>query len=622
MDLRSVRVTNYKTVADSGLVTIEPGVTCLVGKNESGKTSLLEALYRLRPVPSGHPQSFDGLRDYPRRLYGRDKSKIASLPAITATFELTASEVQEIETRFGSGALESPMVTATKAYESDNRTWTVTSNAQAMIEHVKTDSRLAGVDVAEASSIPQIISAIDEVSEPPSPLQQIRGELADEGPFQRLNNHLRDRMPRFIYFSHYDLLPGVVSVRRLQNTDPDELEAGERTALSLLRLAGVESEEFTEDNYESRKAALEAAANTLTDEVFEFWTQNGDLQVDLDIEFRKNDATPNQPEPFLQIRIRNNRHRVTLNFAERSAGFVWFFSFLAFFSEFRGGIEQLVLLLDEPGLNLHGTAQADLLRYIDERLADEHQVIYTTHSPFMIQADRLERARLVEDVDRIGTVVTDDAVGTSDETQFPIHAAIGIKATQTLFIGPSTLVVEGNADLVYLRTMSRHLKALKRTSLDQGWTVLPVGGLDKMPTFIALLAPQVFVAALHDVAKKPPQKLTNLVERNIIEEDRLVPLTQFTNSKEADIEDMFPVDFYLELLKESGVADIDGDDLKGNGRIVPRAEVAAGGTFSHYAPARHMATHADEILTRLDDATCDRFEALFEHLNEMLATSG
>jgi hypothetical protein len=82
------RVRNYKSIHDSGAVTVEPNVTCLVGKNENGNTALLEALYRLKPVAPGHAETFEALRDYPRRFYGRDKAKIAGLPVIDATYEL------------------------------------------------------------------------------------------------------------------------------------------------------------------------------------------------------------------------------------------------------------------------------------------------------------------------------------------------------------------------------------------------------------------------------------------------------------------------------------------------------------------------------------------------------
>ena len=136
----------------------------------------------------------------------------------------------------------------------------------------------------------------------------------------------------------------------------------------------------------------------------------------------------------------NQKHNVTVPFDERSRGFVWFFSFLAYFSE----IEQessrpLILLLDEPGLSLHAKAQADLLRFLDERLAPEHQVLFTTHSPFMVDPQRMHRVRTVEDREDGGTTVSADVLKADSDTVFPLMAAMGVDLTQTLWVGPCLL---------------------------------------------------------------------------------------------------------------------------------------------------------------------------------------
>jgi len=113
---------------------------------------------------------------------------------------------------------------------------------------------------------------------------------------------------------------------------------------------------------------------------------------------RYDEGLPGDPAPYntghvFATRIENTRHGVTVRFDERSTGFVWFFSFLVWFSQMEKTYgKKLVILLDEPGLSLHGKAQADLLRYINEKLLPTYQVIYTTHSPFMIDAANVSRS--------------------------------------------------------------------------------------------------------------------------------------------------------------------------------------------------------------------------------------
>jgi predicted ATP-dependent endonuclease of OLD family len=121
-----------------------------------------------------------------------------------------------------------------------------------------------------------------------------------------------------------------------------------------------------------------------------------------------------------------------------------------------------------------------LLRFIDERLAPRHQVTYTTHSPFMIQADRLDRVRTVQDVDHEATKISTEVFRTDSGTVFPLQAAIGYDLAQTLFVGPHNLLAEGPSDLLYLQLLNEALAARGMGRLDERWVKVPVGGADKL----------------------------------------------------------------------------------------------------------------------------------------------
>jgi predicted ATP-dependent endonuclease of OLD family len=309
---------------------------------------------------------------------------------------------------------------------------------------------------------------------------------------------------------------------------------------------------------------------------------------------------------------------MSLNFNERSAGFVWFFSFLAFFSEYRYSTKRLVILLDEPGLGLHASAQADLLRFIDEKLAEKHQIIYTTHSPFMVKPTDLDRARTVEDVIGEGTKISSEVLTTTKDTVFPLQAAIGYELSQTLFVGPNNLVVEGPSDILYLQIISQHLVSQGRQGLDDKWVIVPVGGSEKIPTFLALLGTQLNVAVLLDVSSSGNQKVDDLVNRGILETGKIFPLNKFTGLKEADIEDMFVPSFYLQLLKGSEVGNFKVGDLQQGARIVQRIEKTLGHTYNHYAPSAYFLHEQATLLSRVADSTLDRFETLFVDINNAL----
>lgn len=628
MKLLSAHVKLFKSIIDSGVVEVEDGVTCLVGKNESGKTAFLEALYRLNPVPSGHRTNFTELYDYPRRLRAKDKTSIPTTVPITAVFQLEAEDIEDIEKHFGKGALTSDKIVVSKNY-SNVYSWEINLDEKVIAKHLGASINFSGDLLDGVNSIEELREKLAGLEEKTDSQDSLLDSLKVYDLKKKAEALLSPRLPKFVYFDNYNILPGRFSIPYVQahNKDEASLESGDRTALSLLRLAGVESSEFLETEYEARKAALEAAAAHITDEVFEFWSQNKDLRVDFDADFTTPSSDAERKPPFLEIRIWNNRHRISLNFGERSTGFVWFFSFLAYFSEFRSSKETIILLLDEPGLGLHASAQNDLLRYIDERLAPENdskpkdssQVIYTTHSPFMIKEKSLERTRTVEDKEVEGTKVSDDVWSVSRDTVFPLQAALGYELSKTLFLGPDNLVVDGPSDILYLEIVSNHLSSMDKEALDPRWVLVPAGGIDKIPAFIALLGSQLNVAVLLDVSSRGNQRIEDMVKRGILDSKRLIPLTEFTSSREADIEDLFDAGFYLGLLKHCQVADIKVKDLPPGPRIVWQIEKQLGKEYSHYKPAAYFQRNQGSLLPKLSDSTLERFENLFKRINKALS---
>ena len=408
MKLTSVRIRRFRNIIDSTPISVQPNVTCLVGKNESGKTAVLEALYCLKPI---YPENFRDIDDCPRWLLAehRRSGEIEKTTPVEATFELDAADVEAIVAIGGKGIVrEGQSLIVQKDYGNKIHVSVPDINERATVTRLLDSAKLPeGLrsTIGDPSTVADLSARLADIEHAvpkiDSPTQKAVVQLEDaiksqfpEGVEQAIETLVVQRMPSFLYFSEYSELKGKVDLEQLFAED-SQLDPSQLTARSLLQLAHADNKSLLALDYEERRSELEAAANRLTQEVARYWSQSADLRVDIDVEMAPSDGS--HVAKYLQIRVEDLRNGFSNRFDQRSSGFRWFFSFLAAFHEFEKQKERVVILLDEPALELHPRAQRDFLRFINERLAPKHQVFYTTHSPFMVEAEHLDRVRLVED---------------------------------------------------------------------------------------------------------------------------------------------------------------------------------------------------------------------------------
>jgi hypothetical protein len=428
-------------------------------------------------------------------------------------------------------------------------------------------------------------------------------------------NYLKPAIPYFWYFDEYYLLPTRISIRELKNPPKDDEMM--RISRAFFDLAKIDIDKLLEtDDFESYLADLEATANDVTNYIFKYWTSEKDLEIKFEIESVKENK-----DKILHIRIRNTTRRITLPLRNRSKGLNMFFSFVVWFSKVKNMVgDNLVLLLDEPGLSLHASAQADLLRFIED-LSIDHQVIYSTHSPFLINPSRLDRVRTVSDTVE-GSIISDMIMENDPDTLFPLQAAIGFDISQNLFNNRRNLLVEDPADLILLNLMSGTLKSLSRTGLKEGVSIIPIGGLEKLATFLLLLKSvknsMVCLMPTATVSKVKSTKETDMWDQ-FTSGKSFRFYDQYTQVANAGIEDLFePNEIALALMSAYGTKVAESfKPVEGEGLLVQLQTAIGRESFDRLRIARELAL-LPNIKQNISEKTFNRFEKLFKDINKLI----
>jgi predicted ATP-dependent endonuclease of OLD family len=657
--LRHFRATNYRSINDSGEIEVRDR-TALVGRNESGKSNLLLALQATKPPGGLKPLS--KVKDFPRDRRLSDFSD--DLPVAETLWELDAYEQSELGRIFPRAA-KVTNVAVTRMYKAGpymvrfqdlsilavpaaelrrdvaKVRQSLTASAQAKDPAVTMTVAQAVENLAKAvdtsNQVPtvwarQVLTAAESLRQAAKAASIEMTDLAqthlanierlanqitnDDDAYKAARNWVVQQLPVFIYLSDYPELDGHQSLTKLANDQAaSTLDEAERNFLKLMNVAGLDPNELQElvtKDHEERQQLANRAGAVVTKKIRELWSDR-QLKVRFNIDAEHFDTLISDPNAYYDVEV---------NFNERSRGFRWFFSFYITFAAdtASGAAKQAILLLDEPGLHLHAVAQRDLLEHFKLDFAD-NQIIYTTHSPFMIPVDDLSAVRTVNIDTEKGTTVTNDPTGDA-KTLFPLQSALGYDLTQTLFVGERTLVVEGVTDYWYLSAVSERLAETGGVALPPAVVITPAGGAKKVPYMVALLTSQrLRVLVLLDHEPTGREAATELRNTGLARPDAVLHVGEVflaPQPSEADIEDLLDPAVYDQLVVETYATELQGNTLTLNPRIpriVKRYEDAFrafGHEFHKTRPARlFLRRIAEDPNKALTTASRERFERLF-----------
>ncbi len=349
MRITAFRVKNFRSIVDTGWCNLSPdNITSLIGQNESGKTSILEAIH-----------SF-----YTDELLPNYLRSDGSLPEVSVSLHL---EAEELETPFQDFQLPNRVIKFIKTKGNRinlRRTWKDQKNSELLLE--EEDLRRLFVNTAEGvpgADQPHSDIAGSPVAEQDS--QNAEPTFAAEDDFVE---KIFDIAPIFESFEDFaSLLPDMIDLAELRNKTSNV--AGFKGAINFLSIAGLSIKDLENPNLRMIENRIEKINRTVTADFREFWTQKigktNKVGIELELKHHPQSEAALAGQPYLVFWIRDGAEK--LYPSQKSKGVRWFLSFYLHLkaSALRAENQSQIFLIDEPGGSLHARAQEDVLKVFE-----------------------------------------------------------------------------------------------------------------------------------------------------------------------------------------------------------------------------------------------------------------
>jgi predicted ATPase len=383
MRLLAFRIRNFRSVVDTGWQNFSnDGITVLVGQNESGKTSILEALAKcLDPEEAVTPHDIRLSAD-PPEVHLRANFNAQDFAAALAEF---SADVKDYLIKHY--AKKNNEVELQCYWELDEGKYTI--RAQLGDEEVQTAlrERLRASLLSDQSVAAEVLgtattgqSTATAELKPPE-VEDVAWSLYRHTPHVTL------------FQAQSGFLPNLVDILPNGDLGGDSAKA----ASNYLLVAGIDLPKLVGSDLRTRGGTLKRANEFISRDFAKFWSQTiGDsTQLQLESEFQTYGAEFGEKagKSYLAFWISDGLNK--LHPSQRSLGVQWFISFYLQLKATEKKERNRLFLLDEPGANLHAKAQRDVLRLINN-LQSDIQIVYSTHNPDLIEYEKLFRILVVQ----------------------------------------------------------------------------------------------------------------------------------------------------------------------------------------------------------------------------------
>lgn len=612
MKLIKFRAQSYKSIKDSDYCWLASDLTTLAGKNESGKSAILESLRdfdtNIETIPDGAlplDDSGEPIIELCFDIEKTDLDEISKETSISLSKELRGLISKDgliiLKHKDGSYHLATPIdeLLNNQIQEANQQCF---KKAEQFIEKLKKIEQLSGVTSPQIDenvensqqAIHQFVDQINpliatipdetkkqQATENVAALTAETSGLQKESPANKFLDEIKQYTPNFIFFSDFlDILPFEIPLAEAKN---------HKTVQDFAKVAGLDLDKVIQTtDIQRRKIILNKHSATITGDFMGYWGQN-------EIELVADSNGEN-----LVLGVKEVGKTMIFKAEQRSKGFQWFLSFFLRLNAEKDATN--IILIDEPGLYLHAKAQKDVLKVLEE-ISTETQVIFSTHSPYLIDPDRLDRVRLVLKDDNGTRIENKIHKGADSETLTPIITAIGLDLTRSFsIVGKKNVILEGISDYYYFQALK---DLLPKTTKGIDVNFIPCCGAPKIPQIISLLLgwDLEFVSVLdNDTEGKKTAK--ELKERLLVDEARIIPISEQDNFS---IEDLFAYDDFNSFVL---------DDTKTNDRNVSNSKFLKDKKFDKVLLSKKFLDQVkkDKSKIKLSQTTTNNFKVIFEKI--------
>jgi len=619
--LKRFNIKNYKSIKELGSCEVDDKITVLAGKNESGKTNILEALFKIRPEENFEEKD---------KTLGEEED-----PVISALFIITDNEIDKIIEKITSKYSLEFDKNQIAGFKKSNKEITIAKNgddysifgelyegiltirnklpkeASELIKEINDIFISNGKDFQEELKISiddktplkilvtqinsftqkanENINLIDDshkkiIQKKNDQLKETTPKLQKYPQIENIDEIFRLAMPNFVIFKSFDeeKINDSISLEEAKQSQFVKDLSKINDKLDVATIIKKQTDDYYIQNFQENYSA------SISKDFMDYWEPDKKEKINIvDIKLR----VANNKISFFVSNPKTNRQFYP---SQRSKGFQWFLSFYTrILSNTKDGNNNIILI-DEPGLFLHAKAQSSVLKVLNN-LSERDQIIYSTHSPYLIEEDNLERIKLVEKDRNDFTYVVNKFYDTKDQdTLTPILTAIGhdVFSGITFDEKKRSVVVEGISDYIIITSIFNKLK------LTNNFYLIPMKGANSIGKYVPFfIGWNLKFIVLLDNDKKGEEVRDELTKKWLVEEKKILHIS---DNLDNTIEDLFLHKEYFEEImgKSSNEYDL---TKKISEQLTDSKKVLA---------AKELSRKLQEGKIELSDETLDHFKSI------------